>query len=328
MKKALYITIYIISALFALFSILSVFRNADFRYFKLLDFPRIQFFISSALFLVVVCFITTRWKWYSYLIVVGLSIGLFVNCYYLIGYTKLVSVEVPTAGILTKTDARFSLLLINVKMSNKKSQPLLDLIALKKPDLILAMEVDKWWNKELREIDQEYPYSHRSINEVAYGMVLFSKFPLNTAKIKYLTNKNVPSLESTLTVSNGKKIKFHCIHPVPPTYFEHLPDNKGQEENALKKIGERVKNSKLPTIVAGDLNDAVWSKIDNLNGTNNILFDVRVGRGFFNSYNAEQLLMKWPLDHIFVTKEFKLKKLERLHKIGSDHYPIFVELVI
>lgn len=38
--------------------------------------------------------------------------------------------------------------------------------------------------------------------------------------------------------------------------------------------------------------------------------------------------MRWTLDHVFVTEEFRLKKLERLPKIGSDQFPIFVELVL
>lgn len=87
-------------------------------------------------------------------------------------------------------------------------------------------------------------------------------------------------------------------------------------------------HQKLPTVVAGDLNDVVWSYVDELTGTENILYHVRVGRGFYNSYNAENVFMRWPLDHVFVTKDFRLKQLERLPRIGSEHFPIFVELVL
>ena len=97
---------------------------------------------------------------------------------------------------------------------------------------------------------------------------------------------------------------------------------------ALKKLGKEIEDRKLPTLIAGDLNDVVWSHVDALTGTQNLLYDVRVGRGFYNSYNAENIFMRWPLDHVFVTKEFRLKKLERLSKIGSDHFPIYVELVL
>ena len=87
-------------------------------------------------------------------------------------------------------------------------------------------------------------------------------------------------------------------------------------------------NRKFPTIVAGDLNDVVWSHVDELTETEHKLYDVRVGRGFYNSFDAENIILRWPLDHVFVTDEFRLKTLERLPKISSNHFPIFVELVL
>ncbi|MBQ0769748.1 MAG: endonuclease/exonuclease/phosphatase family protein [Bizionia sp.] len=327
-KKILVIILYVFAFILAVSSILSFFRNAEIRYLKMLDFPRIQFFALS--FIVILCLIPTfkKWQWHSYLLFIGLLIGLIINSSFLINYTSLVSVDVPTAKDLTTANTQFSLLLSNVKMTNRKSQPLLELINLKKPDLVLAMEVDKWWDKELKVIENEYPYSQHTINEVTYGMVLYSKFPLEKVEVAYLTNKKVPSFESTITLADGNKISFYSMHPVPPTHFKDLPDNAGQQENALKKLGKKIKGRKLPTIVAGDFNDVVWSYVDDLTGTKNILYDVRVGRGFYNSFNAENFFMRWPLDHVFVTKEFHLKNLERLPKIGSDHFPMYAEFVL
>ncbi|WP_205635751.1 endonuclease/exonuclease/phosphatase family protein [Algoriphagus ratkowskyi] len=294
----------------------------------MLDFPRIQLFILSLLTLLLFISLNKKWHLHSYLLIVGLSIGIIINSTFLINYTTLVSVEVPTVKDLKGSEDQFSLLLSNVKMFNRQEQPILELINLKKPDLILVMEVDKWWDEKLKVLSKEYPFSQRTPNQVAYGMVLYSKLPLKEVEVDYLTNEKVPSFKSTIVLANGKNITFHSIHPVPPTHFKNLPDNKGQEENALKKLGKKIKDREFPTIVAGDLNDVIWSYTDDLTETENILFDVRVGRGFYNSYNANSLLMRWPLDHILVTKEFRLKKLERLPKIGSDHFPMYVELVL
>lgn len=327
-RKTLYIILYIIAIILTLISILSMFRNAENRFIKLLDFPRVQFFITSLICLVLLLITIKRWKLYDYLSIVGLVIGVIINSSFLINYTRLVAVEVPTAKDIKASDHKLSLILTNVKMSNRKSQPLLKLIEIKKPDLVLAMEVDEWWDKNLKVLEKEYPFSQHAINEVAYGMVLYSKLPLKNVEVDYLNNENVPSFTSTITLAEGKNISFHSLHPVPPTHFKDLPDNAGQQEYALKKLGKKITGRKLPTIVAGDLNDVVWSYVDELTGTENILYDVRVGRGFYNSYNAENILMRWPLDHVLVTEEFRLKKLERLPKIGSDHFPIFVELVL
>ncbi|CAM3322147.1 endonuclease/exonuclease/phosphatase family protein [Aequorivita lipolytica] len=328
MRKILLIIFYVIAIISAIGSILSILRNAEIRYLKMLDFPRIQLFIASLICLIALWIIIKKWKWYDYLIIFGLLSGLFINSTFLINYTSIVPVEVPWAKDLKSSNDQFSLLLANVKMSNKNAQPLIELIDLKKPDLILAMEVDEWWNEELKVLKNEFPYSQHTINEVAYGMVLYSKFPLKEVEVDYLNNKKVPSFETTITLVNGKNISFHSVHPVPPTHFKDLPDNAGQQATALQKLGKEIKGRKFPTIVAGDLNDVVWSYVDDLTGTENILYDVRVGRGFFNSYNAKSFIMRWPLDHVFVTEEFRLQKLERLPKIGSDHFPMFVKLLL
>ena len=325
--KVLKFILYAIVLFLAVCSILSIFRNTESRYLKMLDFPRIQFFILSLISLLFYIILRTRWRWYNYLVVAGLLCGLAINGSYLIHYTGLVAEAVPSEKTLKAGDVRFSLLLTNVKMDNRETRPLIDLIKLKNPDMVLAMEVNERWDEELKILKKEYPYSQHTINEVAYGMVLYSKLPIDKIEVDYLNNEKVPSFEGVITLADNKRIDLHCIHPVPPTHFKDLPDNEGQPETALKQLGKEIGASKLPTVVAGDLNDVVWSHVDELTGTQGILKDVRVGRGFYNSYNAENFFMKWPLDHIFVTGEIRLKKLERLPKIGSDHYPMYVELV-
>lgn len=327
-RKILYIVFIVIALLLAIGSILSILRNTESEYLKMLDFPRIQFFVVSLISAVILAVVIKYWRWYDYMVIGILLIGMVINGSYLINYTPLVSVEVPSATERKAQDDQLSLLIANVKMTNRKAQPLIDLIEAKKPDLILAMEINEWWNQQLKVLENEYPYSHHTINSVTYGMVLFSKFPLERVEVDYLQNENVPSFESTISLSGGKYISFHSVHPVPPTSFEDLPDNEGQQEDAFLKVGKKVIDRKFPTIVAGDFNDVVWSQVDALTGTENILYDLRVGRGFYNSYNANNILNRWPLDHVFVTEEFRFKTMERLPKIGSDHFPIFVELVL
>ncbi|WP_027126436.1 endonuclease/exonuclease/phosphatase family protein [Gelidibacter mesophilus] len=328
MKKFLITLLYVLSSVLALCSILSIFRNVEIRYLKMLDFPRIQLFIASLSSLILLWITTKKWKWFNYLLVFGLFIGLLIHSIFLINYTQLVPVDVPWAKNIRSSDTQLSILLSNVKMTNKKAQPLIDLIQSKKPDLVLAMEVNAWWDKELKVLEKDYPYSHHTPNEVAYGMVLYSKLPITNIEVNYLNNKNVPSFVSTIALTEKKHIIFHATHPVPPTYFKDLPDNEGQQEHALKKLGHHIEDQELPIIVAGDLNDVVWSYVDDLTDTKNKLYDVRVGRGFYNSYNADNFLMRWPLDHVFVTKEFQIRKLERLPEISSDHFPIYLELIL
>ncbi|WP_354429427.1 MULTISPECIES: endonuclease/exonuclease/phosphatase family protein [unclassified Mucilaginibacter] len=53
------------------------------------------------------------------------------------------------------------------------------------------------------------------------------------------------------------------------------------------------------------------------------LLDRRRGRGFFNSFHAHYFFVRFPLDHAFISRHFKLNKIKRLSNYGSDHFPIF-----
>ncbi|MGB8375311.1 MAG: endonuclease/exonuclease/phosphatase family protein, partial [Salegentibacter sp.] len=50
------------------------------------------------------------------------------------------------------------------------------------------------------------------------------------------------------------------------------------------------------------------------------------GRGFFNTFHAEHPLLRWPLDHVFHSKDFSLIEITREWSIGSDHFPIYIKL--
>lgn len=56
------------------------------------------------------------------------------------------------------------------------------------------------------------------------------------------------------------------------------------------------------------------------------LLDPRIGRGFFSTFHARKAWARWPLDHVFCSEHFHLVKMERLGYIGSDHFPIYLEL--
>ncbi|QCK16648.1 endonuclease/exonuclease/phosphatase family protein [Mangrovivirga cuniculi] len=328
LNKIFYWILFSLAIILTIGSILSIIINIDIPFLKVLDFARIQFFLAALFGLLIYMLINKSRKKYDSIMLVCFVITLTIQLFYLIHYTPIVSKEVPDATIEHVEEDRISMVLMNVKMKNRKAQPVVDQVRKIEPDLFLAMEVDQWWDNQLKVIEKEYPHSKKVINDLTYGMCLYSKFPFKEINVHYFENENVPSFESVITLDNGKDILLFTIHPVPPIHFEHLPDNEGQREVAMKKLGEKIENTDTPTIVAGDINDVVWSYTDGLTGTNDKLMDVRIGRGFYNSFNAHNFLTRWPLDHVFVTKEFKLNKIERLPKTTSDHFGIFVELVL
>jgi len=46
----------------------------------------------------------------------------------------------------------------------------------------------------------------------------------------------------------------------------------------------------------------------------------------YNSFDANNPLFRWPLDHILHSNHVKLLTLKRLSSFGSDHFPVYIEL--
>ena len=96
----------------------------------------------------------------------------------------------------------------------------------------------------------------------------------------------------------------------------------------LVHVARLVTEESLPTIVCGDLNDVAWSHTTRLFQRMSRLLDPRVGRGFFNTFDARYWFMRWPLDHLFHDARFALVSMRRLPHIGSDHFPILFQFAL
>lgn len=112
------------------------------------------------------------------------------------------------------------------------------------------------------------------------------------------------------------------MHPPPP-----LPGSPSYGRDAeLVLTGREIHDHGQPAIVIGDLNDVAWSYTAKLFQRVSHMVDPRVGRGMFSTFHAENLLARYPLDHVFHSRDFTVKQLRRLGYTGSDHFPIMVEL--
>jgi endonuclease/exonuclease/phosphatase (EEP) superfamily protein YafD len=83
------------------------------------------------------------------------------------------------------------------------------------------------------------------------------------------------------------------------------------------------------SILAGDLNDVAWSRTSRRLPRIAALRDPRVGRGLYAPFDANLPTgFLWPLDHVLLSDGFALCALEVPGDIGSDHFPLRVEVVL
>ena len=296
---------------------------------QVLNFPRPQLLIVHVLVLAGLLAVGAKPpRWPYRLLVLGTVVGLALQAYFVLPYTVLGQKTVPDAVAGSAPQSRLSLLVVNVLMKNRQAESLRQLVQTTRPDVLLAMETDAWWVRELRPLQAQYPYRIELPRANTYGMVLYSRLPLLRPQVKYLEHPEVPSIHTGLRLPGGQIVAFHGVHPPPPVPLEYLDKKSQYREVALLKVGALVKQAREPAIVAGDFNDVSWSQTTRMFEANGQLGNVRLGRGLYSSFRATSLVLRWPLDHVFVTSHFRLAELKRLPDIGSDHFPMYAELVL
>jgi endonuclease/exonuclease/phosphatase (EEP) superfamily protein YafD len=290
---------------------------------RLWDFPRVQLALMSAVSAFLVGAFGNR-KRAEAAFVGGLFATIAWQLRKILSYTPLRSVEVMRSE-RGPGPGSFSLMISNVLMENREHGRVLDLVRRVDPDVILLVETDESWSDSLAPLKETHPYAVEHPQDNYYGLLLFSRLPLIEPEVRFLVQDDIPSVHTGIKLRDGTCITLHGLHPRPP---EPVRDQNSKPRDAeLVIVGKAIgKDERQPTIVAGDLNDVAWSPTSELFLRLSGLLDPRKGRGFYNSYNANSTMLRYPLDHVFHSNHFRLLHLERLPSIGSDHFPMLVEL--
>ena len=288
------------------------------------DFVRLQVFYIASLVAIVSFFLQWQSDTPSYLYITGISLLIMaLQGKWIYPYTWFAKKEVQSAPASAKHSIR--IMSANVLMSNHNSEKLISMVNEHSPDLLITLESDSWWEDKLSVLKKDYPYFIESPKDNRYGMHLYSKFKLLDAQICELIEDDIPSIHILFENDEGLKMQGHFIHPAPPSPTEE--DSSRPRDSELIMVAKALKTPSRPTIVAGDLNDVAWSRSTRLFMQISGFLDPRKGRGFYNTFHASYFFMRWPLDHLFHSKGFKVKKIKRLEKYGSDHFALLTELV-
>jgi endonuclease/exonuclease/phosphatase (EEP) superfamily protein YafD len=239
-------------------------------------------------------------------------------------YTPFHPVQSVQVAGPSDPDRRLRIFSANVKMSNRSYALTLDVAERADPDIAVFMEVDDDWITALAALRSTMPHSVECPRDDSYGMLLLSRLPLVNPETRYLVFDTVPSIKTGVQLRSGDIIRLYAVHPEPPVPYEDTIGRDGE----LVLVAHEVKRDPLPAIVAGDLNDVAWSRTTRRFQRLSGLLDPRVGRGFFNTFDARFPGLRWPLDHLFHDARFRLSRIEVLPYVGSDHFPILFELVL
>ncbi|GAB5534658.1 MAG: endonuclease/exonuclease/phosphatase family protein [Rubricoccaceae bacterium] len=330
MLDAAKLVLFAIAALVIVATMLPMVRR-PYWWVRMFDFPRPQVTVLAMAVLVLFGIVNigvetaSRWEW----ITLGLlAIAVGVQVKEMIPYTRFGTEQALDASAeVASSNRRIRLVVSNVLMENRDIERWSRVVLSAEADVIALVETDVWWAEQGEgALGDEYPYSVTIPQDDTYGMCVFSKLPITQQEVRHLMEPEVPSLFLTLELPSRESLRLTVLHPRPPR--PDIQQDSQLRDAELVRAARDVATFDEPTIVAGDLNDVAWSYTTNLFQELSGFLDPRIGRGLYSTFHADHWWLRYPLDHVFHSDDLALVELRRLGNVGSDHFPMLIELAI
>ncbi|HIG76207.1 MAG TPA: endonuclease [Bacteroidetes bacterium] len=305
------------------------FIRVPFWWVRMFDFPRAQIAVGALLTLLALAAYTfgpreaSTWEWATFILLAGAVAYQSVK---MLPYSRVWSPQTMEAAAGGSEDRRIRLVISNVLMENRDGDRWTSVVREAAPDVLAAVETDAWWAETARDLEDELPHAVEVPQDDTYGMLVRSRLPIRDYEVKHYLEDTVPSLHLTLELDSGEPVRLVVLHPRPPR--PDIQQDSRLRDAELVLAGREVATFTEPTIVAGDLNDVAWSYTTTLFQKLSGLLDPRIGRGLFATFHAEHWWLRYPLDHVFHSDDLALVEIERLPSVGSDHFPMLIELAV
>lgn len=206
----------------------------------------------------------------------------------------------------------------NIQYRNPEARALVEWLRAEKVDVAVVLEVAP---VHVRELASMADYPHRRIvpDEGPFGIAVLSRHPL--AEVKVIEGAaGIPRIETVVQLPRGR-VRVTALHPMPPLRTEdHFARNR-----TLRTLAEATAASKEPAILAGDLNATPWSSA--FAG----LADrgLRRASGLAPTWPAAAVgLMGIPIDHVLVSRQWRVVASSTGPNLGSDHLPVLSTLAL
>ncbi len=287
---------------------------------RIWDFPRLQLTVLYVV-AVVLLYACAHRGWARFITVSAVALCAVYQVTWIYAYLPMAPVQTQRAMIPDR-ERTLRIMVANILMTNRAAEKFLRVVDAADPDILIVDEPDAWWERQLRWLDERFSHHTKYPLENTYGMIFYSRLPVLRSEVRFVVEDDIPSIHSIITLRSGQPLELISLHPRPP-----LPQvDTAARDAELVLVGREVKKSSYPSVVAGDMNDVGWSQTSELFQKVSGLLDPRRGRGLYPTFHAKYPFLRYPLDHLFHSQEFRLVSMRVLDDVGSDHFPLLVEL--
>lgn len=225
-------------------------------------------------------------------------------------------------------DVRLRIASVNVLAGNRRPEAVLDWLARADPDVVLAMEVDGDWVGALGSST-----SHELVSlqprEDNFGIAFLARRG-HTGRVQWISVTDsivgpggVPAVSAEIVLGE-RAMRLLGLHTIPPT----SRGNAAARDAQLRGAARWARGHKQSAII-GDFNVTRWSPRFRDLLRRGGLVDSGRGRGWQPSFPALGFpfaALRIPIDHCVHTKDLVVTRRELGPEVGSDHYPLLVEL--
>ena len=294
------------------------------------DFPRVQLLFAGAVGVGLLGCSLVGLKGHALAAVAWWSMAFAVAAIGVQGYFILRYTPIWSKTVAGTDSADWRILMVNLDFENEQHSEVLQAIEGVDPDVMVLVEYSEAWAEALRPITDAYPERVEEIRGEGLGIALFSRVPLAEARIEHLVSDRRASIHAELRPEARPPISLVGLHPTPPALA--VREGEGRYDSRIRDaelmiVADRVAaDPDRAWIIAGDFNDVAWSHTTRLFERVSGLGDPRVGRGMYSTYHADYPLLRYPLDHIFLSADFGIERMGVERIPGSDHMGVSVDL--
>lgn len=213
---------------------------------------------------------------------------------------------------------------LNVEAGNSRTDLVSAAIEQANSDVVFLPEATATWAEALAPLRTRYRYGTGDGAGGAFSLLLLSRLPLRDARIVDLSDDGWPAIVARIcpseTADDSDCVGFVGIHPPPP-----MSAGLAAQRNAVfRALPGALRPG--PVVVAGDFNCTPWSPFfaDLLAATR--LRDSAFGFGVWPTWHSTLLPLGISIDHVLVSDGLVIRNHRVGGDVGSDHFPVIVDL--
>jgi len=248
-------------------------------------------------------------------------IGFTLNLWFVFPFLYPVFSKPVEAGMMSEVPLR--VMMSNVLTSNSDKDTLVNLVRTLQPDIVVLLEINQQWVKSLEDLEDIYTFKRFIPEDNNFGIGIMSKYPLENMKVMRFSHLSIPSIVADVRFMENKTVHIVATHPLPPISLNYHK-NRNVHFQRLAAYMASVKGSK---IVVGDFNTTMFSPYYSKFIADSGLVSGSQDFGIQPTWLAFLPFFRIQLDYLFVDSGTAVKHFEVLPAIGSDHFPIFCELI-